>query len=96
MTEIDMLDRLETKGIMLSAYNRYVDDITAISDFGEKNKKGELFTILEEELNNLDPIGNSIRVTGEQIFADRVNKQLEKEQGLAYLDLWQKLVRGTL
>jgi len=49
-----------------------------------------------------------LRVTGEQIYADRVNKQddrvnkqtekeqLEKEQGLAYLDLWQKLVRGTL
>jgi len=102
-----MLDRLETKGIILSTYNRYVDDITAISDVREKNKKGELFMMLEAELNNLDPIGDSIRVTGEQIYADRVNKQAdrvnkqtekeqpEKEQGLAYLDLWQKLVRGT-
>ena len=53
-------------------------------------------TVLEDELNKLDPIGNRIRVTGEQIYADRVNNQLEKEQGLAYLDLWQKLVRGTL
>ena len=108
MAEIDMLDKLETQGIILSAYNRYVDDITAINDVKEKNKKGELFKMLEAELNNLDPIGDSIRVTGEQIYADRVNKQAdrvnkqtekeqpEKEQGLAYLDLWQKLVRGTL
>jgi hypothetical protein len=35
--------------------------------------------ILEGELNNLDPIGNSIRVTGEQIYADRVNKKLGKK-----------------
>ncbi len=91
-----MLDRLETKGIVLSAYNRYVDDITAISDVREKNEKGKLFLILEDELNKLDPIGNSIRVTGEQIYADRSNNQPEKEQGLAYLDLWQKLFRGTL
>jgi hypothetical protein len=42
-----------------------VDDITAIDDVKDKNKKGELFVILEGELNNLDPIGNSIRVTGE-------------------------------
>jgi hypothetical protein len=103
MAEIDMLDKLETQGIILSAYNRYVDDITAINDVKEKDKKGELFKMLEAELNNLDPIGDSIRVTGEQIYADRVsiqedrvNKQTEKEQGLAYLDLWQKLVRGTL
>jgi hypothetical protein len=39
----------------------------------------ELFVILEGELNNLDPIGNSIRVTGEQIYADRVNKKLGKK-----------------
>ena len=87
MGEIDMLDKLETKGIVLSAYNRYVDDITAISDVREKNEKGKLFLTLEDELNKLDPIGNSIRVTGEQIYADRVNNQPEKEQGLAYLDL---------
>ena len=87
MGEIDMLDRLETKGIVLSVYNRYVDDITAISDVREKNEKGKLFLTLEDELNKLDPIGNSIRVTGEQIYADRVNNQPEKEQGLAYLDL---------
>ena len=96
MGEMDMLERLETKDIFLSTYNRYVDDITAIGEVKEKNKKGELFVILEGELNNLDPIGNSIRVTGEQICADRVRKQLEPQQGLAYLDLWQKLVRGTL
>jgi len=96
MGEIDMLDRLETKGIVLSTYNRYVDDITAISDVREKSERGKLFLVLEDELNKLDHIGNSIRVTGEQIYADRVNNQLEKEQGLAYLDLWQKLVRGTL
>jgi hypothetical protein len=96
MGEMDMLDRLETKSIFLSTYNRYVDDITEIGDVKEKNKKGELFGILEGELNNLDPIGNSIRVTGDQIYADRVSKQLEPQQGLAYLDLWQKLVRRTL
>ena len=96
MGEIDMLGRLETKGVVLSIYNRYVDDITAISDVKDKNEKGRLFSILEDELNKLDPVGNSIRVTGEQIYADRVKHQLEKEQGLAYLDLWQKLVRGTL
>jgi hypothetical protein len=96
MGEIDMLDRLEAKGIVLSTYNRYVDDITVVSDVREKKEKGKLFLILEDELNKLDPVGNSIRVTGEQIYADRVNNQLEKDQGLAYLDLWQKLVRGTL
>ena len=73
-----------------------MDDITAISDVKDKNDKGKLFLTLEEELNKLDPIGNSIRVTGEQIYADRVSHQPEKKQGLAYLDLWQKLVRGTL
>ena len=73
-----------------------MDDITAISDVKDKNDKGKLFLILEEDLNKLDPIRNSIRVTGEQIYADRVNHQPEKEQGLAYLDLCQKLVRGTL
>jgi hypothetical protein len=36
MGEIDMLDRLEAKGIVLSTYNRYVDDITAISDVREQ------------------------------------------------------------
>ena len=91
-----MLDRLEAKGVVLGTYNRYVDDITAISDVREKSERGRLFLILEDELNKLDHIGNSIRVTGEQIYADRVNNQPEKEQGLAYLDLWQKLVRGTL
>ena len=35
----------------------------------------------------MDPIGNSIRVTGDQIYADRVNHQLEKDQDLPYLDL---------
>ena len=84
------------RGVVLSIYNRYVDDITAISDVKDKNEKGRLFSILEDELNRLDPVGNSTRVTGEQIYADRVKHQLEKEQGLAYLDLWQKLVRGTL
>ena len=75
MGEMDMLERLETKDIFLSTYNRYVDDITAIGEVKEKNKKGELFVIVEGELNNLDPIGNSIRVTGEQIYTDRVSKQ---------------------
>ena len=56
--EIDMLDRLETKGIVLSTYNRYRDDITAISDVREKMEKGKLFLILEDGLNKLDPIGN--------------------------------------
>ena len=82
-----MIGRLETKGVVLSIYNRYVDDITAISDVKDKNEKGRLFSILEDESNKLDPVGNSIRVTGEQIYADRVKHQLEKEQGLAYLDL---------
>jgi hypothetical protein len=36
MGEIDMLDRLEAKGIVLSTYNRYVDDITTISDVREQ------------------------------------------------------------
>ena len=87
MGEIDMLESLETKGIVLSTYNRYVYDITAISDIKHKNDKGKLFLILEEELKKLDTIGNSIRVTGEQIYADGVNHQPEKEQGLPYLDL---------
>ena len=96
MGEIDILNRLETKGTVLNTYNRYVDDITTISDVKEKNEKGKLFLILEDELNKLDTIGNSIRVTGEQIYADRVNHQLETEQGLAYLDLWQEWIYGTL
>ncbi len=64
-----------------------MDDITAISDVREKRERGKLFLVLEGELNKLDHMGNSIRVTGEQIYADRVNIQPEKEQGLAYLDL---------
>ena len=56
-----------------------MDDITAISDVKDNNDKGKLFLILEEELNKLDPIGNNIRVTGEQIYADRVNHQPKKE-----------------
>ena len=55
MGEIDMLVRLETKGIVLSTYNRYVDDITVIGDVKERNEKGKLFLILEDELNKLDP-----------------------------------------
>jgi hypothetical protein len=39
MGEIDMLERLETKGIVLSTCNRYVDDITSISDVREKSEK---------------------------------------------------------
>ncbi len=73
-----------------------MNDITAISDVREKSERGKLFLVLEDELKKLNHIGNSIRVTGEQIYVDRVNNQLEKKQGLAYLDLWQKLVRGTL
>ncbi len=42
MAEMDMLDRLETKGIVLGTCNRYVDDITSIVDVKEKNKTGEL------------------------------------------------------
>jgi hypothetical protein len=75
MGEMDIPDRLETKDIVLSTCNRYVDDIRAIGDVKDKNKKEELFVILEGELNNLDPIGNSIRVTGEQICADRRGQQ---------------------
>ena len=41
MGEIDMLDRL-----VLITYNRYVDDITTISDVKERNEKGELFRII--------------------------------------------------
>jgi hypothetical protein len=41
-----------------------------------------------EELHNLDLIGKSIEVTGEQIYVDRVNLDTEEKQGLAYLDLW--------
>ncbi len=62
-----MIHRLETKGIVLSTYNRYVDDTSATSDVIDTNEKGKLFSILEEELNKLHPIGNSIRVTGEQM-----------------------------
>ena len=36
MGEIDVLDRWEAKGIVLSTYNRYVDDVTAISDVREQ------------------------------------------------------------
>ena len=60
MGEIDMLENLERKGIVLSTYNRYVDDITAISDVKDMIEKGKLFLTLEEELNKLDPIGSSI------------------------------------
>ena len=46
MGEMDILDRLETKGMVLITYNRYVDDITTISDVKEKNEKVELFRII--------------------------------------------------
>jgi hypothetical protein len=38
--------------------------------------------VLEGELNNLDPIGNSISVTGDQIYSNQVSRQLEEERGL--------------
>ena len=88
MGEIDILEVLESKRLNLLTYNRYVDDITRVSDIKNKDDKGKLFLILEEELKKLDRIGNIIRVTGKQIYVDRVNHQPEKEQGLTYLDLW--------
>jgi hypothetical protein len=41
-TEIHVIDSSETAGIVLSTYNRYVDDISAISDVREKKEEGKL------------------------------------------------------
>jgi hypothetical protein len=41
MGEIDMSDRLETKGIVLITCKRCVEDITVISDVGQKKEKGK-------------------------------------------------------
>ncbi len=45
---IEMWDRLEKNGIFLSVYNRYVDDITVISDIKDKDDKGKLFLTFKE------------------------------------------------
>lgn len=74
--------------ILLNTCNRYLDDITAIADKKIKIEKGKLFLILQEGVNGWDPIGSSIKVTGEQIYADRVKQDPEEKQGLVDLDLW--------
>ena len=40
MGEIDMLDKLEREAIYLSLYNRYMDDISTITDMINKEDKG--------------------------------------------------------
>ena len=95
MGEIDMLDKLEREGIYLSLYNRYMDDISIIADMINKEDKGRLFMRLKTELENLDPVGKSIQVTGKELFAHNRVETWDgtEEQGLEYLDIWQGLKR---
>ena len=51
-----MLERLDSKGIFLTAYNRYVDDMTAINDVKDENDEGKLFLMLKKQLNKVDPL----------------------------------------
>jgi len=52
MGQIDMLDTLEREGIYLSLYNRYMDDISTITDVINKEDKGRIFMRLKVELEN--------------------------------------------
>ena len=50
---------------------------------------------LEVELDNLDPVGKSIQVTGKEVYVDN-NVQTwvgTEEQGIENLDIWQGLKR---
>ncbi len=53
MGEIDILDKLEREGIYMSLYNRYMDDISIITDVMNKEDKGRMFMRLKAELENL-------------------------------------------
>ncbi len=51
MGEIDMLDKLEREGIYVNLYNKYMDDISIITDLINKEDKGRLYVRLKEELS---------------------------------------------
>ena len=95
MGEIDMLDKLEREGIYMSLYSRYMDDISIIADVMNKEDKGRIFMRLKAELENLDPVGKSIQVTGKEVYVDNIVEERggAEEQGLEYLDIWQGLKR---
>jgi hypothetical protein len=85
MGEIDMLDKLEKEGIYLNLHSRYMDDISIITDV-IKRRKGRIFMRIKTELENLDPVGKSIQVTGKEVYMDNIVEERggTEEQGLEY------------
>jgi hypothetical protein len=79
----------------MKLYSRYMDDISIITDVMNKEDKGRIFIRLKAELENLDPVGNSIQVTGKEVYVDNIVEERggAEEQGLEYLDIWQGLKR---
>jgi hypothetical protein len=101
MGEIDMLDKLEREGIYMSLYSlysRYMEDISIIADVMNKEDKGRTFMRLKAELENLDPVGKSIQVTGKEVYVDYIVEERggAEEQGLEYLDIWQYMASSFL
>ncbi len=91
-----MLDKLEREGIYLNLYSRYMDDISIITDVLNKEDKGRIFMRIKTELENLDPVGKSIQVTGKEVYMDNIVEERggTEEQGLEYLDICQGLKRN--
>ena len=44
-------------------------------------------TVLEDELDKLDPIGNRIRLTGEQIYDEQIYDDREKASSIRYVHI---------
>ena len=72
-----------------------MDDISIIADVISKEDKGRIFRRLKEDLENLDPVGKCIQVTGKELFEHNRAETWDgtEEQGLEYLDIWQGLKR---
>ena len=82
----------------MSLYSRYMDDISIITDVMNKEDKGRIFMRLKTELENLDPVGKSIQVTGKEVYVDNIVEERggSEEQGLEYLDIWQYMASSFL
>ena len=80
---------LEREDIYLSLYSRYMDDIIIITDVINKEDKGRIIMRLKAELENLDPVGKSIKVTGKEVYMDNIVEERggTEEQGMEYLDI---------
>ncbi len=70
-----------------------MDDISIITDVINKEEKGGIFMRIKAELENLDPVGKIIQVTGKEVYMDNIVEERggAEERGLEYLDIWQGL-----